>query len=84
MSGNDDKDEISKALLYTIMILMMLFGTANTIVMKYQDDFVVGENPDGSERVFTHPYFQCANMFLGELCCLFVFFGKRMYLRVKG
>jgi hypothetical protein len=25
---------------------------------------------------FTHPYFQCANMFVGELTCLFVYFAK--------
>ena len=53
MSGTpqEKEDTISKGLLYTIMILMMLFGTANTIVMKYQDDFHVGGlDKDGNPR----------------------------------
>jgi len=35
MSGEEKEEQISNALLYTIMILMMLFGTANTLVLKY-------------------------------------------------
>jgi hypothetical protein len=26
---------------------------------------------------FTHPYFQCANMFVGELMCLVVYFSRK-------
>ena len=85
MSGEEKEEQISNALLYTIMILMMLFGTANTLVLKYQDDFHVGGlGKDGKPKQFVHPYFQCANMFLGEFCCLFVYFGKKFYLKSKA
>jgi hypothetical protein len=39
------------------MALMLLFGTLNTIIMKLQDEVIVGTNKDGSPRKFTHPYF---------------------------
>jgi len=32
-------------------------------------------------QTFTHPYYQSANMFIGELLCLFVYFGKLLYAR---
>ena len=56
--------EISKALLYFYMGGMLVFGTANTIIMKLADM----TKSDG--EYFTHPYFQCALMFSGELLCL--------------
>ena len=61
---------------------MLVFGTCNTIVMKWQDNIEVSlYGPDGNvlpvkKEPFTHPYFQCANMFVGELTCLFVYFLK--------
>ena len=51
------KDEISNAQLYCIMLLMLAFGTCNTVIMKMQDDTVVGTYEDGSPKKFTHPYF---------------------------
>jgi len=36
----------------------------------------VGTDEKGNKLLFTHPYFQCANMFLGELLCLFIWFFK--------
>ena len=62
-------------LLYVVMIAMLIFGTCNTIVMKNQDETLV-KNNDGVETKFNHPFFQCANMFVGEFMCLFVYFGK--------
>ena len=80
----ENPDTISNAALYTIMILMMLFGSANTLVMKAQDDFATdGINVHGKPAHFIHPYFQCFNMFLGELCCLIPFFLKKLYYRRK-
>jgi drug/metabolite transporter (DMT)-like permease len=57
---------------------MLVFGTLNTVIMKMQDEVVVGTNADGSVNKFTHPYFQCAVMFLGELFCLVLYGLKRM------
>jgi hypothetical protein len=67
------------------MMLMMLFGTANTLILKYQDDFEVGgKDKNGDPKLFNHPYFQTANMFLGEFCCLFVYAIKRAYIRCSS
>ena len=58
---------------------MLVFGTLNTVIMKMQDDVVVGTNADGSQKTFNHPYFQCAIMFLGELFCMLIYGVKCLY-----
>ena len=74
---SNEKDKLPDWQLNCLMILMLIFGTANTLVMKYQDEYKI-DDPDlrGTSGKFVHPYFQCANMFLGEFCCLIVYFGK--------
>ena len=59
------------------MIAMLTFGTLNTVLMKMQDEVVVGYNANGKPLKFNHPYFQCAIMFLGEFLCLGLFATKR-------
>ena len=59
------------------MAAMLTFGTLNTVLMKMQDEVVVGTDADGKARKFTHPYFQCAVMFVGELFCLVLFAFKK-------
>lgn len=69
--------EISNAKLYLIMLFMLVTGTANTIVLKLQDKVVVGTDPEtGKDMHYHHPYFQCANMFVGEFCCIFIYLAK--------
>ena len=51
-----DADTISNFTLYALMVGMLLFGTANTVIMKKQDDFVTSTK-EGAELVFAHPYF---------------------------
>lgn len=81
MSDNDS-DVLPDWQLYVLMILMLCFGTANTLVMKYQDQYEVEKEDGGSTSgKFTHPYFQCANMFVGELCCLIVYFSKKFWAK---
>lgn len=55
--------------------MMLFFGTCNTVIMKIQDDTIV---TPGTKEKFTHPYFQCAMMFVGEFLCLGLYAGKRM------
>jgi hypothetical protein len=43
--------------LYSVMVLMLITGTCNTIVMKMQDQVVVGTDSDGKDILYTHPYF---------------------------
>jgi hypothetical protein len=80
--------------LYAIMAGMLLAGTANTLLTKWQNQSVGVETPDNCYdpndkpvpgrvpcQTFTHPYVQSVNMFLGELLCLFVYGGKLFYSR---
>lgn len=65
-----------KSTLYLFMVGMLVFGTANTIVMKLADMTKARGN------TFTHPYFQAAIMFSGEVLCLALYgaslcWGKR-------
>jgi hypothetical protein len=63
------------------MIGMLICGTMNTLVMKYQDDTVTVF--DGIDYPFTHPYLQCAFMFLGEFLCMGLLVIKRCYYKSK-
>ena len=61
MSDAEEKKK-NKCLTYSVMIGMLIFGSANTIVQDYQNKEVSAGN------YFTHPYFQAAIMFAGEFC----------------
>lgn len=74
---------ISNTVLYTIMATLLASGTCNTIIFKLQDQSVVGTDANGQDIKFNHPYFQCALMFVGEFCCLFLYFGKK-YINSKS
>ena len=65
--------------LYMVMLGMLIAGTANTILTKWQNCLpgVPGIAYDGKPMKFTHPYVQSANMFLGEMLCL-VFYGAKL------
>ena len=69
------------------MCSMLFFGTCNTLVMKWQDQ-TEAETPvtDDTGKVidkkeFNHPFFQCANMFVGEFMCLVVYFIKGRFAK---
>ena len=61
--------------LYMIMLGMLISGSANTILMKVQN------NTDGLIGPFNHPYLQCAIMFVGEFLCMIVYLAKTFYLK---
>lgn len=63
----------SKKVLYLFMGAMLFFGTANTIAGKAMD------LQESRGKVFNHPYFQTAGMFLGEFMCLFYYW---IYLKM--
>ena len=75
--------------LYAIMVAMLIAGTANTLLTKWQNNEVGLKTPPGCIPggkvnpcdTFTHPYVQSANMFIGELLCLFIYGGKLLYQR---
>jgi len=63
--------KVSKGRLYFGMAMMFMFGTVNTVVLKFQDNLHV------NGKSYNHPFFQCACMFLGELLCFFFYFATR-------
>lgn len=62
--------------LYLIMLGMLISGSANTILMKVQNN-TVGEGT----QTFNHPYLQCAIMFMGEFLCMIVYIIKTQYIK---
>lgn len=65
------KPEVSKVFLYSIMMGMLVFGTANTIFGKYIDiqQAPAESNVPGRCFNFSHPYLQTTVMFAGEFLC---------------
>ena len=63
------ENKISNSKLYLLMLMMLISGTANTLQTKAQDNIDIGNG-----NKFTHPYVQCAVMFIGELLCLPIYF----------
>ena len=69
--------------LYMVMLGMLLSGTGNTILMKIQNltyGLTLPSDPK-DPMPFTHPFVQCAIMFMGELLCLIVYGCKLLYLK---
>ena len=66
------KPKTSNVFLYSVMLGMLLTGSANTLIQKYQNDTISKGN------YFTHPYFQTAIMFAGELS-VFIAYGVKKY-----
>lgn len=60
------------------MVGMLISGTSNTLVLKYQDNTVAAGHP------YMHPFLQTAFMFFGEFICLGVFQLKRAYFRANN
>ena len=47
----DEEKKDGKVFLYSIMVGMLITGSANTLIQKYQNDTISEDN------YFTHPYF---------------------------
>lgn len=80
-ASNSTKDSnvgLSNRVLYSLMVLLILFGTGNTIFMKAQDTFHVGgKYANGLPRIYAHPYVQTTTMFVAQFVCLIIYFGKK-------
>lgn len=64
----------ASATLYLLMIGMLISGTANTVLMKFQVIQTVPSGPGHAPVQFNHPFFQTILMMIGELLCLGVYF----------
>lgn len=58
---------------YMFMLVMLISGSANTLLMKFQVVQMVPPGPGMGPQNFDHPFFQTWLMMLGELLCLFAF-----------
>ena len=58
---------VSKGMLYLFMVGLLITGTSNTLVTKYQNVTV------SAGHVYHHPFLQCFFMFIGEFLCLAIF-----------
>ncbi|KAJ8391533.1 hypothetical protein AAFF_G00088550 [Aldrovandia affinis] len=61
---------------YQLMLaaMMLVTGSINTLSAKWADFFFAPGCKDTPVHNFTHPFVQAVGMFLGELCCLGVFY----------
>ena len=58
----------------------------NTDQPPQDGDTPCGDNGEGTLYVapnYFHPYFQCANMFVGELCCFIPYFIRKYCFNKK-
>ncbi|XP_078256314.1 solute carrier family 35 member F6 isoform X1 [Rhinoraja longicauda] len=53
---------------------MLVTGSINTLSAKWADDFSAGGCHGSAKHKFNHPFLQAVGMFLGEVCCLVVFY----------
>ena len=65
----------NKCMLYSVMLGMLIFGTANILIQDAQ------LKTSGDGNYFTHPYMQCSFMFLGELSVFLVYGAKKFMLQ---
>ena len=74
MENRHSHNTISDVKLKVLMFLMVLLGAFNPILIKIQGRVKVSPT-----ETFKHPYFQVANMFLGEAMCFLMYHLKRYY-----
>lgn len=70
-----DKQDTSKFFMYSMMVGMLISGSANTLIQKYQND------TESLNNYFTHPYFQTAIMFAGELSVFIAYGVKKWWIK---
>lgn len=63
--------------LYCFMLLMLLAGTVNILLLKFQHMQMVPTSEGAAPVPFDHPWFQAGLMMVGELMCLFIYLGTR-------
>ena len=65
-------------LTYTVMVGMLIFGTANILIQDAQ------LKTKGAGNYFTHPYMQTSFMFMGELSVFIAYNFKKCWLARKA
>ena len=67
-----DSNGIAKWQVYTLMGLMLFFGSTNTIIQKYQNELET-EDEHRVKIKYVHPFFQIFWMFIGEFWWLGIY-----------
>lgn len=63
--------------LYFFMLVMLVMGTVNMILLKFQHMQTAPMTPDGPAVPFDHPWLQAGLMMVGELLCLPIYLCTR-------
>jgi len=63
--------------LYSFMLLMLVAGTVNMVLLKFQHLQLVPMRPGGPAMPFDHPWLQAGLMMVGECLCLPVYLLTR-------
>ena len=74
----EEEKKKNKCMLYSVMLGMLIFGTANILIQDAQ------LKTSAAGNYFTHPYMQCSFMFLGELSVFIVYGAKKYMLHRKA
>jgi drug/metabolite transporter (DMT)-like permease len=73
----NDKEKLSKWIIYLMIIMMITTGSINTIANKLQSISV------SLDKKYNHNWFITFCMFLGETICLFVYYGLEYFNKKK-
>jgi len=68
---------MSSYTLYVFMVVMLLAGTVNMLLLKFQHMQIAPMSSGGTPEHFDHPWLQAAFMMVGELLCLPMYFCTR-------
>lgn len=64
-------------MLYVFMLLMLIMGTVNMLMLKFQHLQLAPMRLGAEPQHFDHPWLQAGLMMVGELLCLPVYFWRR-------
>lgn len=77
MSTVDVSSATGTVTLYMFMLLMLVMGTVNMVMLKFQHMQKVPLVADGPREPFDHAWLQAGLMMCGEVLCLPVYFATR-------
>lgn len=67
----------NSVVLYFFMLLMLVTGTINMVLLKFQHMQTVPMSPGGPAEHFDHPWLQAGFMMCGEFLCLVLYYLTR-------
>ena len=66
------------------IVCMLVAGSGSSLVLKGMNQFPGPICDDCPSTDYNHPYMQTFFMFIGELCCIFVYWAIQLRQKVRG